>query len=76
MTVKQRALVQTLAVLAAIILGSVTMNLILAQFTAAEIVNGLAIASVLFLIYSMYGVILSRLEYQETIKQLVDKNSK
>jgi hypothetical protein len=76
MTVKQRAAVQTLAVLAAIIAGSVTMNLILMQFTAAEIVNGLAIASVLFLIYSMYGVILSRLEYQETAKQLLDKSGK
>jgi NADH:ubiquinone oxidoreductase subunit F (NADH-binding) len=76
MTVKQRAAVQTLAVLAAIIAGSVTMNLILMQFTAAEIVNGLAIASVAFLIYSMYGVILSRLEYQETAKQLLDKSGK
>jgi hypothetical protein len=29
--------------------------------------------SIALLVYSMYGVILSRLEYQETLKKLVDK---
>jgi hypothetical protein len=73
MTLKQRALLQTAGILGAIIGGSVAMTLILAQFSTAEIVNGLAITSVLFLIYSMYGVVLSRLEYDEKLKEMVDK---
>jgi hypothetical protein len=73
MTVKQRAALQTLAVIAFTVTVSVVTSLILKQFTAQEIVTGLSIASVVFLIYSMYGVILSRLEYKETLQKMVDK---
>ena len=73
MTLKQRALIQTAGILASIIAGSVGITLILQNFTAAEITNGFAILSIAFLIYSMYGVILSRLEYQETLQKMVDK---
>jgi hypothetical protein len=73
MTVKQRALLQTLGIIGFILVVSVTTSLILNQFTAQEIILGMSIASILFLIYSMYGVILSRLEYQETLKKMVDK---
>jgi uncharacterized membrane protein len=73
MTVKQRAALQTLAVIAFTVVVSVVTSLILKQFTAQEIVTGLSIASVVFLIYSMYGVILSRLEYKETLQKMVDK---
>ena len=73
MTLKQRAALQTLAILAVIVGSSLGITLVLQQFTPAEIVNGLAILSIMFLIYSMYGVILSRLEYKETLNKLVDK---
>ena len=73
MTLKQRAILQTAAIVSAIIGGSVAMTFILAQFTAGQIINGLAVASILFLIYSMYGVVLSRLEYDEKLKEMVDK---
>jgi len=73
MTLKQRALIQTAAIVSAIIGGSVAMTFILAQFTAGQIINALAIGSILFLIYSMYGVVLSRLEYDEKLKEMVDK---
>ena len=73
MTVKQRAALQTLAVIVFTVVVSVVTSLILKQFTAQEIVTGLSIASVVFLIYSMYGEILSRLEYKETLKKMVDK---
>ena len=75
MTVKQRAALQTLGVIAFTVVVSVTTSLVLKQFTAQEIVTGLGIASILLLVYSMYGVILSRLEYQETLKKMVDKTA-
>jgi len=75
MTVKQRAALQTLGVIAFTVVVSVATSLVLKQFTAQEIVTGLGIASILLLVYSMYGVILSRLEYQETLKKMVDKTA-
>ena len=73
MTLKQRAVVQTAAIVAAIISGSVAISLILEQLTREQVVNGFAILSIALLIYSMYGVVLSRLEYNDTVKRLVDK---
>lgn len=76
MTLKQRAFLQTLGILAVIITASVGITLVLNYMTAGQIINGLAFASIALLIYSMYGVILSRLEYQETVKKIVDSQSK
>jgi len=73
MTLKQRALIQTAAIIAAITAGSVAISVILQLLTAQQIVNGFAILSIALLIYSMYGVVLSRLEYNDTVKRLVDK---
>jgi len=73
MTLKQRAILQTAGILTAIIVGSLGITAILQNFTAAEITNGFAILSIAFLIYSMYGVVLSRLEYDEKLKEMVDK---
>ena len=76
MTLKQRAALQTAGILAVIVGSSVGITLIMQNFTAAEITNGFAILSIAVLIYSMYGVVLSRLEYRETLDNLVDKQSK
>ena len=73
MTLKQRAVVQTAGILTAIIAGSIAISAVLALLTREQIVNGLAIASILFLVYSMYGVVLSRLEYDEAVNKMVDK---
>ena len=75
MTLKQRAAAQTLAVILFTLAVSVSTSLILREFTAQEIITGLSVISILFLIYSMYGVILSRLEYRETLNKLVDKSA-
>lgn len=74
MTLKQRAVLQTAGILAVILGGSVGITLILQQLTAAEIINGLAMLSIALLIYSMYGVVLSRLEYDEKLKDLTKNN--
>ena len=75
MTLKQRAALQTAGILAVTITAAVLINIILEQLTREQLVNGLAVGSIVFLIYSMYGVVLSRLEYDEKVKQLVDKTS-
>jgi hypothetical protein len=49
------------------------MTLILEQLTREQIVMALGAGSIALLVYSMYGVILSRLEYQESLKKMVDK---
>ncbi len=73
MTVKQRAILQTAGIIAIIVGGSVGINLILQNLSAEQITNGFAILSIALLIYSMYGVVLSRLEYEDTLKKMVDK---
>lgn len=73
MTLKQRAVLQTLGILAVILSASLGVTLVLNYLTAGQIINGLAVASIALLIYSMYGVILSRLEYEDKLKDLVDK---
>ena len=76
MTLKQRALIQTAGILAAIVAGSVGITLVLKMLTPDQIINGFALLSIALLIYSMYGVVLSRLEYNETVKKLVDMSAK
>ncbi len=73
MTLKQRAVVQTLGILAVILGASLGVTFVLNYLTAGQIINGLAFASIALLIYSMYGVILSRLEYEAKLKEMVDK---
>jgi hypothetical protein len=73
MTIKQKAILQTLAIVASILVSSVGVTLILEQLTREQIVFALGAGSIALLIYSMYGVVLSRLEYAETVKKLVDK---
>ena len=76
MTLKQRAILQTAGILAVIVGGSVSISLVLQMLTPDQIITGFAVLSIAALIYSMYGVVLSRLEYNETVKRLVDMNSK
>ena len=74
MTLKQRAVVQTAGILAVIVGSSVAITALLNYLTAGQIINGLAFASIALLIYSMYGVVLSRLEYQDKLKEITKNN--
>jgi hypothetical protein len=74
MTLKQRAVVQTAGILAVIVGASVALTALLNYLTAGQIINGLAFASIALLIYSMYGVVLSRLEYDEKLKEITKNN--
>ena len=74
MTLKQRAILHTAGILAVIAAASLGVTALLNYLTAGQIINGLAFASVLLLIYSMYGVVLSRLEYREKLNEIAEKN--
>lgn len=74
MTLKQRAVLQTAGILAVILGGSVGITLILQNLTTEQIINGFAMLSIALLIYSMYGVVLSRLEYDEKLKEITKNN--
>ena len=76
MTLKQRAIVQTAGIVAAVVTSSVAVTLILEQLTAQQIVSGFALLSMGALVYAIYGVVLSRLEYAATLKSLVDIQAK
>jgi hypothetical protein len=70
MTVKQRAILQTAGIVASILVSSIGVTLILEQLTRDQILFALGAGSIALLVYSMYGVVLSRLEYEETLNQL------
>ena len=74
MTIRQKAVVQTLAIVAAILTGSIGITLILEQLTRDQILFALSAGSIGLLIYSMYGVVLSRLEYQDKLKEITKTN--
>ena len=74
MTVKQRAILQTAGIVAGILVSSIGVTLILEQLTRDQILFTLGAGSIALLIYSMYGVVLSRLEYEETAKKLNNLN--
>ena len=74
MTLKQRAVVQTLAIVAAILVGSIGITFILEQLTRDQILFALSAGSIGLLIFSMYGVVLSRLEYQDKLKEMTENN--
>lgn len=75
MTVKQRAILQTAGIVAGILVSSIGVTLILEQLTRDQILFTLGAGSIALLIYSMYGVVLSRLEYEDTLKKMVDKTT-
>ena len=70
MTVKQRAILQTAGIVAGILVSSIGVTLILEQLTRDQILFTLGAGSIALLVYSMYGVVLSRLEYEETLNKL------
>lgn len=70
MTLKQKALLQTIALFAGMILLSVGLNLVL-MYASVEMIKyafGLVLAG--FLFYGVYGVVLSRLEYGTKLEEI------
>jgi hypothetical protein len=73
MTIKQRAIYQTIAIVLGILGGSLLLNVILFYTPLIVLQYALTAALVGFMVYGIYGVVLSRLEYNQ---KLEDINSK
>jgi hypothetical protein len=73
MSLKQKALLQTLGMFALVIVVSVVTTFILANVSAATIANVFGAGSIAFLAYIFYNITLSRLEYNEKLKDLNKK---
>jgi hypothetical protein len=73
MTLKQKAIYQTIAITLSIVGGSLLVNLLL--FYTPLIVVQYALSTILigFMVYGVYGVVLSRLEYNEKLKEISSK---
>ena len=73
MNLKLKAALQTAGILAVICTLSVGVQLLLAGLTASEIAKILSVGSITLLIYCMYQVVLSRLEYDQKVDEIARK---
>lgn len=74
--IKKQAVYQTLLIIAAIVMCSLVFNVIV-MYTPVQVLKAvLGIGLVTFLVYAIYGVVLSRLEYDAKLKKLTDEKNK
>ena len=73
MNLKLKAALQTAGVLAVICTVSVGLQLLLAGLTADDISNILSIGSITLLVYCMYQLVLTRLEYTQKVDEITQK---
>jgi len=73
MNIKIKAALQTAGVLAVICTVSVGVQLLLAGLTADEISKILSVGSITLLVYCMYQLVLSRLEYTQKLEEINQK---
>ena len=73
MNLKLKAALQTAGILVVTSTIAVGIQLLFTTLTAKELTNLLAIGSITFLIYCMYQVVLSRLEYEQKVEEISQK---
>jgi putative flippase GtrA len=73
MNLKVKAALQTAGVLAVICTVSVGVQLLLTGLTADEISKILSVGSITLLVYCMYQLVLSRLEYTQKVEEIAQK---
>ena len=73
MNLKLKAALQTAGVLAVICTVSVGVQLLLTGLTADEISKILSVGSITLLVYCMYQLVLSRLEYTQKVEEIAQK---
>jgi threonine/homoserine/homoserine lactone efflux protein len=73
MNLKLTAALQTAGILVVTSTIAVGIQLLFTTLTAKELTNLLAIGSITFLIYCMYQVVLSRLEYEQKVEEIAQK---
>ena len=73
MNLKLKAALQTGGVLAVICTVSVGVQLLLTGLTADDISKILSVGSITLLVYCMYQLVLSRLEYTQKVDEITQK---
>ena len=73
MNLKLKAALQTTGILAVICTVSVGVQLLLTGLTADDISNILSVGSITLLVYCMYQLVLSRLEYTQKVDEIAKK---
>ena len=73
MNLKLKAALQTAGILAVICTVSVGVQLLLTGLTADDISNILSVGSIALLVYCMYQLVLSRLEYTQKVDEIAKK---
>ena len=73
MNIKIKAALQTAGVLAVICGVSVGLQLLLAGLTADEISKIISVGSIALLVYCMYQLVLTRLEYNQKLDDINQK---
>ena len=73
MNIKIKAALQTVGILAVICTVSVGVQLLLTGLTADDISNILSVGSITLLVYCMYQLVLSRLEYTQKLEEINKK---
>ena len=73
MTLNQKAALQTAGIFAVICTVSVGVQLLLTGLTADEISKILSVGSITLLVYCMYQLVLSRLEYTQKVDEITQK---
>ena len=73
MNLKLKAALQTAGILAVICTVSVGVQLLLTDLTADDISNILSVGSIALLVYCMYQLVLSRLEYTQKVDEINQK---
>ena len=73
MNLKLKAALQTVGILAVTSTMVIGVQLLVTTLTAKELTILLAVGSITFLVYCMYQVVLSRLEYEQKVDEISQK---
>jgi glutamate/tyrosine decarboxylase-like PLP-dependent enzyme len=74
MNLKLKAALYTAGFFAAIVATSVLVSYIASLMTATQGVYLLGVLCISGMVYSMYGIMLARMEYNETLKRMAEKS--
>lgn len=73
LSIKQKALVQTIGLFAIAIASGLVVSFILMQVSTQVILNAIGVGFIAWFGYLFYSITLSRLEHQEALKEMTEK---
>jgi hypothetical protein len=74
MNLKLKAALYTAGLIATIVGASIVVSYIASLMTAAQGMYLLGVLCISGMVYSMYGIMLARMEYNESLKRMAEKS--